>query len=159
MQYVNLDNAAGEIRDMMETCARDLPDYSGYLCDALNEMADSAVSIYTADLLEFARDNAERVNDAACEFGLQPDEYGDWIRYTEAAASFAWNCKAREEIDEELYSALKLVAIDELRRRGLEEVPREAYFAAVDFDAFGVDDLDEFRKGSFDRYLEAIEAE
>lgn len=90
MKYVNLPIQAATVRAGLESNAAELVDCTGYVTDAVQETADSSVSIYTAELLEFASSHPEAMNLAAVEFGVSPKDYDDWTRYTEAVASLAW---------------------------------------------------------------------
>ncbi len=45
-------------------------DYTGYICDAISELADNQVDIYDSELIKWAGEgNVEYVNDAISEFG------------------------------------------------------------------------------------------
>ena len=55
-----LTDEAGLVRD----CA---DNRSEYICDAISETADNAVDIYTRELLEWAIDNPEYIDEAAQE--------------------------------------------------------------------------------------------
>lgn len=54
-------------------------DCTGYICDAISEIADSNVSIYNSDLWDWARDNEEYVEQAVNEFGIDSKDF-DLIR-------------------------------------------------------------------------------
>ena len=53
-------------------------DYNGcyYICDMINEVADSFVDIYNSDLLDFAKNNYEYIEEALDEFGTPTDSNG-----------------------------------------------------------------------------------
>lgn len=62
----------------------DLWDFShysaqSYICDIINELADSNIDIYTSDLLNWACGNYSYIDDAICEYG-KPDEFIDYIK-------------------------------------------------------------------------------
>lgn len=155
MEYVNLAQTASAIKWRLESEADQLPEYTGYIEDAISEIADYAVSIYTADLLEFATEHPEDMNAAACEFGIEPGMYDNWTSYTEAVAGAAWYDKARADIYDELAQGLELVAIDELAKHGLVSIPADAYDEVMTFDADDLagDDLEDFRAEAYGRYL------
>lgn len=44
--------------------ATELEDYSGYICDAITELADSNTNIYTADQVKYAMEHDDDVNEA-----------------------------------------------------------------------------------------------
>lgn len=52
-----------------------LNDYRGssYICDAINERADSNIDIYHNDLFEWAKSHIAEIDEAAAEFGI-PEE-------------------------------------------------------------------------------------
>lgn len=63
-------------------------DSSSYICDAITEYADQKIDIYNSDLLEWAKNNFEYVNDAISEFGACDDiinqiQQGQYLQYTE----------------------------------------------------------------------------
>ena len=53
-----------EIANKICDMALELEDYDGYICDAISEIADSNVSIYTADNIAFCREHSDDVRDA-----------------------------------------------------------------------------------------------
>ncbi len=156
MKYVNLPIQAAAVRAGLESNAAELVGCTGCVTDAVQETADSSVSIYTAELLEFASSHPEAMNLAAVEFDVSPKDYDDWTRYTEAVASLAWYDEASGAIYEELNSGLELVAIDELMKRGYRCIPETAYNEVMTYDANDVcsaDDLEEFRGEALTRFI------
>lgn len=63
--------------------ARELPDYGdelagydGYVCDAISEIADSGVSIYTSDQIAYCREHGSSAREALDEgLAMQPRDY------------------------------------------------------------------------------------
>lgn len=47
-----------------------------YICDMINEVADSFVDIYNSDLLDWAKNNYEYIEEALDEFGTPTDSNG-----------------------------------------------------------------------------------
>ena len=54
-------------------------DYNGcyYICDMINEVADSFVDIYNSDLLDWAKNNYKYIEEALGEFGTPTDSNGN----------------------------------------------------------------------------------
>ena len=55
---------------------------NGYICDIITEIVDNNIDIYYSDLLDFAKDNFNYINDAITEFG-KPDDFFDYIKQGE----------------------------------------------------------------------------
>ncbi len=153
MNYIDLKIRADELREDIESVAGELTGCTGYVCDAVSELADSVTPIYTDDLLEYAAGNPEDMSRAACEFDIRPESYGDWTAYTEAVSATAYYMKACEQINDDLESALEKVAVYELMKRGYSRVPEPVYEKIIEFDASDVDDLDDFREEIITRCL------
>ena len=47
---------------------------NGYICDIITEIADNHIDIYTCDLLEWAKNNYDYIDEATQEFG-RPDTF------------------------------------------------------------------------------------
>lgn len=159
--FYDLEKLIEEENANIDSHIDELPDYSGYTCDAISDIADSNVSIYTADLLEYAQENPDSMSRAACDFCLEPGNYSDWESYTEAVASAAWydDDRAAMEDGEEMRHGLNLVAWKHLQALGYKRISQAAYeliddYAYCDYDK--ADDLDEFREFVFTCHLAAV---
>ena len=73
---INTKNRFEELRNEADDNTIDalyvLNDYRGssYICDAINERADSMVDVYTYDLLEWAKTHICEIDEAADELGM-----------------------------------------------------------------------------------------
>lgn len=57
-----------ELANQMNDTSIELEDYTDYiLCDAISELAESSVSIYTSDRIAYCRENDESVQEALFE--------------------------------------------------------------------------------------------
>lgn len=99
---------------------------SSYICDIITELADSSISIYSNDLLEWAKDNYCYIEDAIGEFGNAVDnsEKTDFIRTIQQGQYLAYN----EEIYNNLSDYIKVYAYGYiLNNKGIEELTNEQY--------------------------------
>ena len=124
------NDIASNICDM----ALELEDYDGYICDAISEIADSSVSIYTADNLRFCRENSDDVREALLN-GLALDgsqyfeshpgnDYEDYEAYLGACAEYVAN---ERELYADYEAAMEYAVFGALIERYGEELSREAY--------------------------------
>lgn len=113
------------------TLADDLVDYGGYVCDAISELADSNVSIYTADQIDFALNNTEITGRAVNEFGLTPSD--DFGAYVAQAGAMGWYYQNQNEIYENLEDGMTLCVIYALRKaRNGEPLTEGAWEHVID---------------------------
>lgn len=103
MQGTNLEKGTAlKINDYMSELASydfatDFADYDrGYICDIISEIADSSVSIYTKDQIDYAMNHEDSVEEALTS-GIAPDasEYfkhdrGDFRSYVASVGAAAW---------------------------------------------------------------------
>lgn len=72
---------------------------NGYITDIVSEIADSAISIYTQDLYEFAINNEDDVDKAVAEgFCGNPGDYSSFREYLVAVGSAAWYYRNERDI-------------------------------------------------------------
>lgn len=73
MKMISLEDLKNETREEIGTDAAYLAaDYEGcssYICDAIQERADSETSIYYSDIIKYISEHVEEVNEAIEEFG------------------------------------------------------------------------------------------
>lgn len=104
-----------------ETLADELTDYSGYVCDAICEIADSNVSIYTLEQQKFALENTEETADAVNEFGLEPSK--DFGEYVARAGAMAWFARNEREIYDNLEKGIAFCVVCDLEKEYRGEAP------------------------------------
>ena len=131
---------------------------SGYIDDAVNEYADSNISIYYADQRKFYFDNTELCENALQEYGYTGETLADLLKEcgdldglicrAGAVGEYASICRDIWDDNEELR---QLYAIDEILRLGLTNIDGdllgdllEEVKKADDFD-----DIDELIKQTF----------
>lgn len=127
----------------------ELLDYSGYIGDAIPELADSFIDIYEATLFEKV-----------------PDLYADgWLE--EAKANFgefediiAWlqlgqYCKISSEIYDELDEIILLGILRELEELGLEEIDEEYISHKIDNNS-RFTEIEEVAQEIYEEYTEDI---
>lgn len=109
---------------------------SGYLCDIISEIADGAVSVYTADQVRFAQEHSEAAREAVAEgmamdgrqyFEANPNH--DWRDYTAHVGVAAWYLDTEREIFSNLEDAITYAAFEHI----VGEVGKDA---AIDLDAW-----------------------
>ena len=124
--------------------ALELEDYTGYVCDAITEIADYAVSIYTADQIAYCRENPDAVRDAItdglalddCEyFKAHPGhDFEDYEAHLGAVAEFS---DVERAIYEDLADAMRYAALHEISNAFGDDLDRAAWDevdASVDWD-------------------------
>ena len=79
---------------------------SGYLCDIVSTLADSDVSIFTADLVEFVSNNDEWVDEALANCCIEAygpiRDSGELQDFIARIGAMAWFLKAEHDIYENL---------------------------------------------------------
>lgn len=100
---------------------------SGYICDIISEIADSAVSIYTRDLFEFAINNEEDVDEAIAEgFCGDPSHYSSFREYLTRVGGAAWFLKNERGIYDNLRQCLTYGVCEALGSQyGITEITDE----------------------------------
>lgn len=89
-----------------------------YICDIVNELADSNVDIYNSDLLEWAKDNYSYIDEATAELGHGKDFINDI-----QIGQYYYN---NNEIYDNLKEYLKYFAYDYLlNKKGIEVIKDE----------------------------------
>lgn len=137
---------ASNICDM----ALELEHYDCYICDAISEIADTSVSIYTADNVQFCRDNSDDVKEALCN-GLALDgsayfeanpgsDYEDYEAHLGAVAEYVAN---ERELYADYEAAMEYAVLGALMERYGEELSREAYEYVNDCKTCDWDDTSE----------------
>ena len=107
------------IDELKKNASDDLPDYGdkvadydGYVCDAISEIADSNVSIYTADQIAYCREHGASARDAINEgLAMQPRDYFDANRghdYEDYEAHIG-ACAEFMDIERAIYDGLENV--------------------------------------------------
>lgn len=140
------NDIASNICDM----ALELEDYGGYICDAISEIADSSVSIYTADNVRFCRENSDDVREALMD-GLALDgsqyfeshpgkDYEDYEAYLGAVAEYVAN---ERELYADYEAAMEYAVLGALMERYGEELSREGYEYVKDWKDCDCDDNNE----------------
>ena len=164
--------SASALRSAIEACADsralELEDYDGYVCDAVSEIADADVSIYTADQIGYCRENPESARSAVCEglaldgreyFGANPgDDYEDYEAHIGIAA---WFMDAEAAIYADLADAMRYASLGLLAAEFGDDLDAEAW-AAVD-DATDWEDnnarIEDITDGAAEAYREALEGD
>ena len=107
------------IDELKKNASDDLPDYGdevadcdGYVCDAISEVADSNVSIYTADQIAYCRPRGASARNAIDEgLAMQPRDYFDANRgsdYEDYEAHIG-ACAEFMDIERAIYDSLENV--------------------------------------------------
>lgn len=120
----------GRVCDM----AIELEDYDGYVCDAISEIADSSVSIYTADNIAFCREHSDDVKEALLN-GLALDgaqyfescpvhDYEDYEAHLGAVAEYVANERA---LYEDLEDGIEYAVLGALAKHYGDELDKAAY--------------------------------
>lgn len=76
---------------------------NGYIIDIVSEIADSAISVYTQDLYEFAINHEDDVDKAVAEgFCGNPSDYSSFRDYLTAVGAAAWYYHNEREIYDDI---------------------------------------------------------
>lgn len=100
---------------------------NGYICDIITEIADNAVDIYTSDLLDWARNNYEYIDEATHELGRPNDFLGE-IRQ----GQYLYN--ERDLYDNLEDSLILFVYVYIQNVLGIEEITEEQNESLLDYD-------------------------
>lgn len=103
---------------------------SGYICDAISEIADGEVDIYYSELFKWAADNWSYIDDACREFGM-PDarDSNIIIKLIQQAQYYANEEELYEDLDNmllyfcysQLYYDFKIETITEEQDEAIQE--------------------------------------
>lgn len=164
--------SAAALRSALEATTDDraleLEDHNGYVCDAVAEIADDNVSIYTANQIAYCRENPESARSAVCEglaldgreyFDANPsDDYEDYEAHIGIAA---WFMDAEAAIYADLADAMRYASLGRLAAEFGDDLDAEAW-AAVD-DATDWEDnnarIEDITDGAAEAYREALEGD
>lgn len=106
-------------------------DYNnGYICDIISEIADNNVDIYNYDLLEWAKDNYNYIDDAVAEFGVDTQNFDFWGIIRQGQYLYNDN-----DLYENLEDSLKFYMYDYIEKTlEVEEITEEQNDNLLDFD-------------------------
>lgn len=93
--------------------------YENYINEIISEIANSYVSVYYVDLIEWLKYNWEYVNEANKEFGVPED--GDIIKQVQQAQYF----KNEQDLLEDLESMLLMAVYIQFQKEGIKELTEE----------------------------------
>ena len=123
-----------EIANNICDMAIELENYDGYICDAISEIADSNVSIYTADNIAFCREHSDDVRDALMEglaldgsqyFKANPnDDYENYEAHLGAVAEYFANKNA---LYEDIEDGIEYAVLGALAKHYGDELDKAAY--------------------------------
>ena len=136
---------------------------SGYICDIISEIADNAVSIYTADLIEFVNDNSDWVDEAIFNFGASG--YGpirdssDLSSFVARIGSLAWFLRNESVIYENLEDCAIAAAVRYIQKKYNLDSLTDEQIENIEFVSFDSDDyletyIDEVERTLFDDQYE-----
>lgn len=133
INYISIDQAQEGL--YTGSFGEDLYDYDGYICDAITEIADSRISVYTADQIEFANDwnNNDYVQGAIIEglalsgadyFSAHPDNNAqDYLAHVGAAG---WYQKNSADLYEHLDDSMAWATLQTLKDTyGITEISED----------------------------------
>lgn len=164
--------SAAALRSALEATTDDralkLEDYDGYVCDAVSEIADADVSIYTADQVSYCREHAGDVREAIEEgFAMDGREFfsantgADFEDYEAHLGVAAWFMDAEAAIYADLADAMRYASLGRLAAEFGDDLDAEAW-AAVD-DATDWEDnnarIEDVTDGAAEAYREALEGD
>ncbi len=145
--------------------ALELEDYTGYVCDAITEIADGAVSIYTADQIAYCRENPDAVRDAIADgLALDSREYfeanpgDDFEGYEAHLGAAAWYMDSERAVYEDLADGLRYAALGRLAAQfgdALDAAAWDEVDAATDWEDNNAH-IDDLMDGVADAYAEAV---
>lgn len=114
--------------------ALELENYNGYICDAVSEIADGGVSIYTSDNIEYCREHSDDVKDALSDgLALDPRNYfeehpgHDYEDYEAHLGAMAEYMAIEQEIYNNLEEGIEYAVLDALKTAYGDYLLTEAY--------------------------------
>lgn len=156
-----------ELANQMNDISIELKDYTDYiLCDAISELAESSVSIYTSDRITYCRENDRSVQEALFEgLALNPREYfnglagADYKDYEAHLGAIAWYMDAERAMYDELGRTVEYIVVGALAAEYGDVLSTDAYMAmrpdASDIDT--CDTIEEIKDGACTEYADALE--
>lgn len=165
-------DAAAELKRMAEAIgaeAAELAGYRGFACDAVHEIADSYVSVYTYDQIQFALEHDAYADQAVADcvaisgpeyFAANPAyTFRDYVAHVGACAEY---CMVYEAIEEQFEDAMEYLALSHLVREFGGELDAAAWERVKAEHAEPWDDtaadLDDIREDAEAVYRDAIGA-
>lgn len=123
-----------EIANNICDMALELENHYGYIYNAISEIADSNVSIYTADNIAFCREHSDDVRDALMEclaldgsqyFEANPnDDYENYEAYLGSVAQYVANERA---LYEDMEGGIEYAVLGALAKHYGDELDKAAY--------------------------------
>ncbi len=161
--------SAAALRSALEATtdgrALELKDHDGYVCDAVAEIADYDVSIYTADQIAYCREHADSVREALFEgLALDGRDYfkanpgDDFEGYEAHLGAAAWYMDSERAVYEDLADGLRYAALGRLAAQfgdALDAAAWDEVDAATDWEDNNAH-IDDLMDGVADAYAEAV---
>lgn len=162
---ISAKEARAELALYMNDINTDLDGHEGYICDAISEVADSWVSVYTRNQIDYCRENPSSVRDVLAEgLALAPADFfeahpnADYEDYEAHLGARAWFRDNEAAIYDDLESTLYYVALGELARRHGDALDRDAW-ENVSLDVNDYDTFGEVIEAADAQYIEALTEE
>lgn len=103
---------------------------NGYICDIISEIADNNVDIYNYDLIEWAKDNYNYIDNAVAEFGVDAQNFDFWGIIRQGQYLYNDN-----DLYENLEDSLKFYMYDYIEKTlNIKEITEEQNDDLLDFD-------------------------
>ena len=161
--------SAAALRSALEATtdgrALELEDHDGYVRDAVAEIADYDVSIYTADQIAYCREHADSVREALFEgLALDGRDYfkanpgDDFEGYEAHLGAAAWYMDSERAVYEDLADGLRYAALGRLAAQfgdALDAAAWDEVDAATDWEDNNAH-IDDLMDGVADAYAEAV---
>lgn len=110
------EDVRGQMNDISIDFCGDFSNYLdgyAYLCDLFTEYADNRVDIYNSDLIEWAQENYNYIDDAIEEFGA-PEPFDFWACIRQGQY-YEYNEELNSDTDNIIKGLALLYLIDELQ--------------------------------------------
>lgn len=126
-----------------------------YITDCISWASDDLVDIYTKDLLDWACDNYDMIDESINELG-QPDNFLDIIRQ----GQYYSNDKQMYEDLNEIVKLSALYMIDDNEQKGnLNDVDIDKIIDELDFETETFEELNDYITDSINELVEGLEDE
>lgn len=162
---ISAKDARAELALYMNDMSTDLDGHDDYICDAVSEVADSWVSVYTRNQVAYCRENSSSVRDVLAEgLALAPADFfkanpnADYEDYEAHIGACAWYHDNETAIYDDLGDALYYVGLGELARRHGDALDRDAW-ESVSLDVNDYDTFGEAVEAADAQYTEALTEE
>lgn len=138
MKNLKIEDLKKEIifrNGITEDNIRDITNYTGYICDAITEIADNNVDIYAYDLFDWAKDNYSYIEEANEEFGTPTDI----LQQIRQGQFFSYEQQLQEDIEEIMLYCMYQILLD----RNIQEITEKQNDGLITYNLYNIEKFEE----------------